>query len=99
MTEEYQLKDIQEHEEYLEAKEGTRVFMRSWLPQQEIEHITLQMHGSASHSGAHRKIALALCEQKIATFAIDMRGFGLNTFNQFPKLRYAARWALTTKRC
>ena len=39
MTEKSLLGDVQEHEEYLEARDGTQVFMRSWLPQQEIEHV------------------------------------------------------------
>ena len=32
MTEKKSLRDVQEREEYLEAKDGTKVFMRSWLP-------------------------------------------------------------------
>ena len=76
MTKKNQLSDVQEHEEYLEARDGTQVFMRSWLPQRDIEHITLQIHGTGGYSGSQRKIALALCEQQIATFVIDMRGFG-----------------------
>ena len=76
MTEKNRLGDVQEHEEYLEAKDGTQVFMRSWLPQQEIEHIVFAAHGGSSHSGMYRRIALALCERNIATFGIDLRGFG-----------------------
>ena len=32
MTKNDALKDIKEHEEYLKAKDSTKVFMRSWLP-------------------------------------------------------------------
>jgi len=32
MTEKDNLKDVQENEEYIETKDGTQVFMRSWLP-------------------------------------------------------------------
>ena len=76
MTKKDSLKDVQEHEEYLEAKDGTQIFMRSWLPQQEIEHVVFAAHGGSSHSGTYRRIALALCERNIATFGIDLRGFG-----------------------
>jgi len=76
MTEKDGLKDVQEHEEYLEAKDGTQIFMRSWLPQQEIKHVVFAAHGGSSHSGTYRRFALALCERNIATFGIDLRGFG-----------------------
>jgi len=76
MTEKDSLKDVQEHEEYLEAKDGTQIFMRSWLPQGEIEHVVFAAHGGSAHSGMYRRIALALCERNIATFGIDLRGFG-----------------------
>lgn len=76
MTEKNQLSDVQEHEEYLEAKDGTQVFMRSWLPEGEIEHVVLAVHGMCAHSATYRKLASALGERKIATFGIDLRGYG-----------------------
>jgi len=75
MTENDSLKDVQEHEEYLKAKDGTQVFMRSWLPQ-EIEHVVFAVHGQCAHSGTYRRMALAWSEQKIGTFGIDLRGYG-----------------------
>ncbi len=76
MTEKDNLKDVQEHEEYLEAKDGTQVFMRSWLPQGEIEHVVFAVHGQCVHSATFRKWASAFGERKIATFGIDLRGYG-----------------------
>ncbi len=76
MTEKKPLGDVQEHEEYLEAKDGTQVFMRSWLPKGEIEHVVFAVHGQCIHSATFRKWASAFCERKIATFGIDLRGYG-----------------------
>ena len=76
MTKNDALKDIKEHEEYLKAKDSTKVFMRSWLPPQEIEHVVFAVHGQCTHSIIYRKLASALTERKIATFAIDLRGYG-----------------------
>jgi len=76
MTEKDSLKDVQEHEEYLEAKDSTQVFMRSWLPQGEIEHVVFAVHGQCVHSATFRKWASAFGEHKIATFGIDLRGYG-----------------------
>ena len=76
MTEKESLSDVQEHEEYIEAKDGTQVFMRFWLPHREIEHIIFAVHGQCVHAGMYRKMALSWSEQKIATFGIDLRGHG-----------------------
>jgi len=76
MAETESLKDVQENEEYLEASDGTQIFMRSWLPQGEIEHVAFAIHGQCAHSGTYRKWAAALTKHKIATFAMDLRGYG-----------------------
>ncbi len=60
MTTEGSYKVVPEHEGYLEAKDGTKVFMRSWLPQGEIEHVVLAIHGQCTHSVLYRKLASAL---------------------------------------
>jgi alpha-beta hydrolase superfamily lysophospholipase len=70
------MREAPEHEEYLEASDGTQVFMRSWLPQRGVEHGLFAVHGMGSHSESYRRMALELGERKIATFGIDMRGFG-----------------------
>ncbi len=76
MTKKDSFEDVQEQEEYLEAKDGTQIFMRSWLPQGEIDHVVLAIHGQCIHSATYRKWASAFCERKIATFGIDLRGYG-----------------------
>jgi alpha-beta hydrolase superfamily lysophospholipase len=76
MTTEGSLKIVPKHEEYLEAKDGTKVFMRSWLPPEEIEQVVFTVHGQCTHSILYRKWASSLTEHKIATFAIDLRGYG-----------------------
>ena len=67
MAEQDSLKDIPEHEEYLEAKDGTQVFMHSWLPQGEITNIVFTVPGLCAHSAMYRKLASALAEDKNPT--------------------------------
>lgn len=58
------------------ANDGTRLPLRSWLPDGPIKAIVVAVHGINDYSHAFAGPAAAWAKEGIATFAYDQRGFG-----------------------
>lgn len=60
----------------LQAKDGTGLFVREWLPDQKPRAVVQVVHGMADHSARYERLAKALTEHGYAVFADDHRGHG-----------------------
>ena len=58
------------------AADGTRLPLRVWLPEGEVEAVILALHGFNDYSNAFEAPATALAFRGVATYAYDQRGFG-----------------------
>lgn len=59
------------------TKDGPRVFVRQWLPDQSMPRaVVLIAHGAAEHSGRYARIASVLSGEGYAVYAPDHRGHG-----------------------
>jgi acylglycerol lipase len=57
--------------------DGTRMFMISWLPDDDKPRaLVIALHGLTGHGGDMKSIGEYLAERGIAVFAPDLRGFG-----------------------
>lgn len=64
------------HEHYLEAKDGTRLFVReAEVVGKAKAHIVLT-HGRGEHSGRYLHVAAAFASRGLKTFSYDLRGHG-----------------------
>jgi alpha-beta hydrolase superfamily lysophospholipase len=61
---------------WLESKDGTKLFVRRWIPQQEVRAVLQIVHGMAEHSARYGYTAQKLCEMGIEVWAADQRGHG-----------------------
>lgn len=62
------------------ANDGTRLPLRSWLPEGRIKAVVLAVHGFNDYSHAFSGPGKEWARQGIATFAYDQRGFGAAPF-------------------
>lgn len=60
----------------LQAKDGTALFVREWLPPQKARAVVQIAHGMAEHSARYARLAQALTDQGYAVYADDHRGHG-----------------------
>jgi alpha-beta hydrolase superfamily lysophospholipase len=62
---------------YLASDDGTRLFLRRWLPPSPAKAVALVVHGMAEHSLRYGPLALRLAAEGFETWAADARGHGL----------------------
>lgn len=58
------------------ADDGTRLPLKSWLPEAKPKAVILALHGFNDYSNAFKDTGEAWATHGIATFAFDQRGFG-----------------------
>ncbi|HVZ37344.1 MAG TPA: alpha/beta hydrolase [Polyangiaceae bacterium] len=71
-----QVPTYKEGEFQLRAKDGTSLFVRSFLPEREIKAVVQVMHGMAEHSARYARLAAELTRAGYAVYADDHRGHG-----------------------
>ncbi|MEY4479448.1 MAG: hypothetical protein RLZZ267_126 [Bacillota bacterium] len=59
-----------------EMQDGTRVFLYTWIPTEEIKGIVQIVHGMAEHALRYERLAWEMVEQGYAVYAHDQRGHG-----------------------
>lgn len=69
-------------EEFVESKDGRRLFLRYWSPRS-IRAVVAIVHERGSHGGLYRLFAEALAARGVATCAIDLRGCGRSPGSRF----------------
>ncbi len=58
-------------------KNGTRLFYRSWIPKtKDVSKTVLCIHGFGCHSNVFARLGNFLAAKGIATYGLDLRGFG-----------------------
>ncbi|HUN94030.1 MAG TPA: alpha/beta hydrolase [Burkholderiaceae bacterium] len=67
---------MQSSEFTLDAADGTKLFVRRWLPDQPPRSAIQVVHGLAEHSGRYAGLAATLTGGGHAVFAADLRGHG-----------------------
>ena len=66
-----------EFQDYLTMKNGTRLFYRSWiLKTKDVSKTVLCIHGNGCHSNFFAHLGNFLAAKGIATYGMDLRGFG-----------------------
>jgi alpha-beta hydrolase superfamily lysophospholipase len=63
-------------EEGFKSTGGTKIFVRTWLPENTARAIVVLVHGFKSHSGMFERAALELVRNRFAVSALDLRGHG-----------------------
>ena len=61
---------------WFECDDGTRLFLRRWLPSLQPEAVLHIAHGMAEHSGRYGRLAEKLCEAGLEVWVADQRGHG-----------------------
>jgi acylglycerol lipase len=69
--------------EFFESADGTRLFLRSWLPEGAPRGVVALCHGFNAHSGQYGWVAEQLVEQGYAVYAPDLRGRGESEGERF----------------
>jgi alpha-beta hydrolase superfamily lysophospholipase len=62
---------------WLTCDDGTRLFLRRWIPGSPVKAALLIVHGMAEHSLRYEPLALRLAAEGFETWAADARGHGL----------------------
>jgi alpha-beta hydrolase superfamily lysophospholipase len=60
----------------IEAKDGQKLFLRSWRPETKENAIVFLLHGFSEHSGRYDSWARRFAENSVSVYAIDYRGHG-----------------------
>jgi alpha-beta hydrolase superfamily lysophospholipase len=63
--------------QWLECKDGAKLFVRRWIPGNNSRAIIQIVHGMAEHSARYEWAAQKLCEIGFEVWAADQRGHGL----------------------
>jgi alpha-beta hydrolase superfamily lysophospholipase len=71
------------NEEFFNGRAGTRIFMRSWRPQEQPRAVIVICHGVNSHSGQYLWAAERLQAEGFAVYAYDHRGRGRSAGPRF----------------
>ncbi len=71
------------NEEFLDRKDGLRIFVRSWHPPGPSKAVVAICHGVKSHSGYYHWIAEQLVANGFAVYALDLRGRGRSGGERF----------------
>lgn len=69
-------------EEFI-AGGGGKIFVRSWRPSSPARAVMAICHGFNSHSGMYRWVGEQCAAQGIATYALDLRGWGKSEGERF----------------
>ncbi|MFX0108619.1 MAG: alpha/beta hydrolase [Candidatus Hodarchaeota archaeon] len=64
-----------EEREYI-GYDGTRMFMRGWLPDEAPKALVIGIHGLGAHSGTISFVGSSFADRGYAFMAPDLRGFG-----------------------
>ncbi|MDR1949552.1 MAG: lysophospholipase [Spirochaetaceae bacterium] len=67
---------IEPVEEWFPADDGTRLFLRRWIPGEAPWGVLHIVHGMAEHAGRYDRLARRLCREGIEVWAADQRGHG-----------------------
>jgi alpha-beta hydrolase superfamily lysophospholipase len=67
---------MKESELRLDAKDGTTLFVRTFLPERAPKAVVQVVHGMAEHSARYTRLASALTQAGYAVYADDHRGHG-----------------------
>ena len=60
----------------IESRDGTKLLLRSWRPQEPVRAVVVMVHGFLAHSGLYEWPGAELAARGFATYAIDLRGHG-----------------------
>ncbi|MDL2229684.1 alpha/beta hydrolase, partial [Treponema sp. OttesenSCG-928-L16] len=61
---------------WADCSDGTRIFLRRWIPETAVRAVLQIVHGMAEHSLRYERLAQRLCAQGIEVWAADQRGHG-----------------------
>jgi alpha-beta hydrolase superfamily lysophospholipase len=61
---------------WFESDDGTKLYLRRWLPDLQAAAVVLIVHGMAEHSQRYWRLAAKLCGDGIEVWAADQRGHG-----------------------
>jgi alpha-beta hydrolase superfamily lysophospholipase len=61
---------------WFESDDGTRLYLRRWMPDSQPAAVLLIVHGMAEHSLRYGRLAAKLCGAGIEVWAADQRGHG-----------------------
>jgi alpha-beta hydrolase superfamily lysophospholipase len=75
---------------FIEASDGTRLFVRSMSPQAVAKATVVVTHGRGEHSGRYRHVAEALLAREFAVVLYDLRGHGRSAGKRGDVPAYAA---------
>ena len=56
--------------------DGTKMFLRTWVPDEEPRAVIIGIHGLGSHSGLQNFIGTTFAKRGMPFYAPDLRGFG-----------------------
>jgi acylglycerol lipase len=68
---------MQFSEKYLQSTDGTLLYFRSWVPDDNVRAVICFVHGIGEHTSRYSGWASMFCEQNIAFLTLDYRGHGL----------------------
>ena len=60
----------------LQRPDGTRLHFLRWLPDGAVRGTVQIVHGASEHSGRYGRLAVALADRGLASYAMDLRGHG-----------------------
>src|SRR5262245_44090153 len=58
------------------SKDGTRLYVRTWLPEGTPRAVVVLVHGLKAHSGLYEWPATEMAKAGFAVYALDLRGHG-----------------------
>lgn len=62
--------------EQIISKDGTKLYVRTWLPAGEPRAVVVLVHGLKAHSGLYKWPATEMARAGFAVYALDLRGHG-----------------------
>jgi alpha-beta hydrolase superfamily lysophospholipase len=68
--------DMDYSEYFLNAKDGIKLFVRKWKPENPIRAVIYLLHGFSEHSGRYEQWAKKFTEENFCVYALDYRGHG-----------------------
>ncbi len=67
---------MQHKESQFSCTDGTQLYCRSWIPQEQLQAALIIVHGFSDHSGRYMPIVKILISRGIAVYSFDLRGHG-----------------------
>jgi alpha-beta hydrolase superfamily lysophospholipase len=68
--------DVLYKEQWITSDDGTKLFIRCWIPHGKVRAVLHIVHGMSEHSGRYEKTATSLVADGVAVWSADMRGHG-----------------------